>query len=388
MSDVSEPSRAWLITEPSAEAGAQETLPETDGLVVMSRAELAASDVDFTGGERVAITTEAAMDVVVSRLDPARRHAIRTLKDKLAFRELLRPLYPDLAFSAVATEDLRTLRLDPDRRYVVKPVRGAFGAGVRTISGDADLARLQDEIVAEMERNTAVLSATALAGDRLVVEQHIEGEEYAADVFFDPDGVPVLMCTYHHPMPENPAYLHMAYYTSARVWDLVAPQANEFFTALNERLGVTNLAMHAEFRMQRGRLVPIEINALRFGGMGLGNMIAHGLGINPYRHFIDGTRPDIARLTRDPRALVFFIAYNGANVDTATQRPDWTRLRARFSEIILEVPFDHRVQLAFGILYAREPEERIPELLRIEFDDMFVPEATTAGRRGTAAAGS
>lgn len=373
MSDAQrQPHRAWLIVQPSAEAGALETLPETDGLVVMSRDELTASDVSFRNGERVAITSEAAMDVVVSRLDPVRRRAILTLKDKLAFRELLRPIHPDFAFDCVETRDLAALRLDPDRTYVVKPVRGAFGAGVRTIRGDADLARVRDEIVAEMERNAAVLSATALSGERLIVEQYIHGEEYAADVFFDPDGRPVLTSTYHHPMPANPAYLHMLYYTSPRIWDLVAPQAEAFFAALNERLGVTNLAMHAEFRMERGRLVPIEINALRFGGMGLGHMIHHGLGINPYRHFIDGTRPDRTLLARDPRALVFVIAYNGATVDTRTQRPDWPRLRRRFTEIVREIPFDHRAQLAFGILYAREAEERIPQLLDIEFDDMFV----------------
>jgi hypothetical protein len=379
VSDVSKkPSnRAWLITQPSAESGAQETLPETEGLVVMSRAELTASDVFFTNGERVAITSEAAMDVVVSRLDPVRRRAIRALKDKLAFREMLRPIYPDFTFESVATRDLSKVRLDPDRVYVIKPERGAFGAGVRTIKGDADLSRLQDEIVGEMERNAAVLSETALSSERLVVEQYIEGEEYAADVFFDSEANPVILSTYHHPMPANPAYLHMVYYISTRVWDLVAPQAASFFTALNKRLGVTNLAMHAEFRMERGRLVPIEINALRFGGMGLGHMVHHGLGINPYRHFIDGTQPDWARLERDPRALVFFIAYNGANVDTSTHMPDWSRLRTRFAEIILEIPFDYQAQLAFGILYAREAEERIPGLLSIEFDEMFVSNATT-----------
>jgi hypothetical protein len=374
--------RAWLITQPSAESGALETLPQTDGLVVMTRDELAASDVSFTNGERVAITSEAAMDVVVSRLDPVRSHAIHTLKDKIAFREMLRPIYPDFAFASVATQDLRTLRLDPDGVYVIKPARGAFGAGVRTIKGDADLARLQGEIIAEMERNAAVLSETALSTERLVVEQYITGEEYAADVFFDPNGDPVLTSAYHHPMPANPAYLHMLYYASPRVWELVAPQAAEFFVALNQRLGVTNLAMHAEFRMHRGRLVPIEINALRFGGMGLGHMSHHVLGINAYRHFIDGTRPDETRLTRDPRAAVFFIAYNGATVNINTHRPDWARLRQQFSEIILEVPFDFRVQLAFGIVYAREPEERIPDLLHSEFDEMFVADArpVTGGR--------
>jgi hypothetical protein len=371
--------RAWLITQPSAESGAQETLPYTAGLVTMTRDELAASDMSFTNGERVAITSEAAMDIVVSRLDPVRSRAIDTLKDKFAFRQMLRPLYPDFTFATVATQDLRALRLDPDQAYVIKPARGAFGAGVRTITGDADLAGLQDEIVAEIERNAAVLSPRAFSSERLVVEQCITGEEYAADVFFDQNGDPVLTGTYHHPMPANPAYLHMLYYTSPRVWDLIAPQAAEFFTALNKRLGVTNLAMHAEFRLQRGRLTPIEINALRFGGMGLGHMVHHVLGINPYRHFIAGTRPDETRLRRDPRAAVFFIAYNGATIDTTTHCPDWTRLRKRFTEILLEVPFDYRTQLAFGILYAREPEDRIAELLRIEFDEMFV-----AGQRPVA----
>jgi hypothetical protein len=77
---------------------------------------------------------------------------------------------------------------------------------------------------------------------------------------------------------------------------------------------------------------------------------------------------------RPAGALVFFIAYNGTNIDTGTQRPDWSRLPRWFTEIVLEIPFDHRVQLAFGILYAREAEERIPELLRSEFDDMCVPD--------------
>jgi hypothetical protein len=85
---------AWLITEP-AEAGGFETLPPTVGLEVMTRSELADSDLSFRSGERVAITTEAVMDEVVARLDPVRQRAIRTLKDKVAFREVLRPICPD-----------------------------------------------------------------------------------------------------------------------------------------------------------------------------------------------------------------------------------------------------------------------------------------------------
>lgn len=365
-------SHAWLITDPAAEAGGRETLPTTEGLTVMSRHELAATDLRFDERVKVAITTEAAMDSVVERLDPGRRDAIRMLKDKAAFRELLRPLYEDLTFDTVATADLPDVVLDPGARYVIKPTLGVFGAGVRTISGSDDLTVVQAELVAEMERSAAVLSESALSAERLIIERYIDGEEYAVDAFFDAEGRPVITSVYHHPMPRNPAYLHMLYYTSHEVIELVRSQAVDFLAALNDRLGVTNLAMHSEFRLEDGRLVPIEINSMRFGGMGLGNMVFHTAGVNPYRHFIDDTTPEWSALEADRRASVFFIAYNGATIDPQTREPDWPGLRGRFSDIVLEVPFDHRAQLAFGIVYAREPADRIPELLTIEFDDLFL----------------
>lgn len=363
--------QAWLITDPDAEAGGRETLPPTDGLVVMTREELAASDLRFDEGTKVAITSEAAMDEVLGRLDPLRREAVGNLKDKAAFRKLLEPLFPDVTFETVPMAELESLELDPAATYVVKPALGVFGAGVRTIRGDADLAALRDDMSAEIARNAEVLSETALSGERLVVERYIEGEEYAADAFFDSSGNPVVTSVYHHPMPEDPAYLHMLYSTSRDVMAHVEPQAKRFFAALNESLGVTDIAVHAEFRLEEGRLVPIEINSMRFGGMGLGNMVFHAYGVNPYRHFIDDSEPDWSALESDERSTLFFIAYNGKSVDPSSSEPDRVALRELFSEVILEVPFDHRTQPAFGILYAREPQERIAELLGVDFDDLF-----------------
>jgi hypothetical protein len=150
-------------------------------------------------------------------------------------------------------------------------------------------------MVDEMCRNAEVLSASALSADRLIVEQHVDGEEYAADVFLDANGDPVLTSTYRHPMPANPAYLHMVYYSSRAVMDLVAPQAMEVFRALNDELGATNLAMHSEFRLEEGRLIPIEINSMHFGGMGLGNMASVSYPASPRR----GVRNAARRKERD-----------------------------------------------------------------------------------------
>lgn len=150
--------------------------------------------------------------------------------------------------------------------------------------------------------------------------------------------------------------------------------AQEFFRRLNETLQVTNLPIHSEFRLHNGHLMPMEPNSFRFGGMGLGNLGYPALGINSYQHFMDDTEPDWDSIWADRENIFgFFIAYNSANSDLTQTAPDWQRLRRQFSRSILETPFDYQNQLAFGILYIEERPENIPGLLRIEFDDYFVP---------------
>jgi len=126
--------------------------------------------------------------------------------------------------------------------------------------------------------------------------------------------------------------------------------------------------------MQNGRLVPIELNSFRFGGMGLGNLGYHALGVNAYQCYIEDREPDWDSIwTNQENIFGFFIAYNGAKADVFNAKPDWERLRRQFSRIILEVPFDYQKQLAFGILYIEEKQEAIAALLKTEFDDFFVP---------------
>jgi hypothetical protein len=366
---------SWLVTDPAAEAGSIETLPPLDGWTVVTRADLAASGVAFGPDARVAITTEAAMPEVLRRLDPNRREAIATLKDKVAFRTALRDRYPDLDVRDVTLDQLPSLTIADGSRYVVKPARGVFGTAVHEVDKSTDLAALRDRISAEVARGAEVLSASALSGDTLIVEPYIEGEEYAVDAVYTMEGDPIIVGAYRHPMPHNPAYLHVVYHAGADVLSDVYDQALAFYRHLGATLDLHGMAMHGEFRLgPSGQLVPIEVNSMRVGGMGLGNMLYHTAGIDAFHHFRAGTLPDWSPVREDDHLHVFLVAYNGATVDTATHRPDWDALRGHFDDIVLEVPFDHRRQLAFGVLYARQRPERLHELLALEFDGLFVAE--------------
>jgi hypothetical protein len=369
---------AYLISNPSGESGALDTLPETDGLFVMSKEQLhQQKELRFDKDDKVCLTTESVLDVVLGRLDEEnRKNAVHQLKDKFAFRELLKAIYPDFVFKRCRLEELGREVPRDGSKYVVKPVKGCFGSGVRVVDGSVNVQDLIVEIQAEVLKNSVVLSREALTPDEFLIESYIEGEEYAVDMFYDNQGRPIVTNIYQHPMPANPAYLHMLYYASRETFEKVYGPAKEFFTQLNTLLHVTNLPIHSEFRLQNGRLIPIELNSFRFGGMGLCNLGYHALGVNAYQCYIEDREPDWVSVWKGKETIFgFFIAYNGATTDVTKAQPDWERLREQFSHIILEMPFDYKTQLAFGILYIEEKKERLPEILQIEFDNYFVPVA-------------
>jgi hypothetical protein len=365
-----------LIANSESEAGALESLPETPGLNIVQKADLEGSERTFGPEEKLLCTSESILDLILERLDAKdnRKSAIALLKDKTAFRHAIKPMFPDFYFEEIDPTLLDTLGLDADKQYVIKPSKGCFGTGVKIVAGDVDLKKIAEQIMAEVKRNSALFSSAVLTEDRVIVEEFIEGEEYAVDMFYDAEGNVVITNIYHHPMPKNPAYLHMLYTTSKEVFEKIYAPAKNFFEELSRILDVRSMPIHSEFKLRDGQLVPIELNPMRFGGMGLCNLSYHAMGQNAYTSFVEDQEHDWGEVWQEQGNSLnaFVIAYNGQFADLAKQEPDWEKLRGRFQEVIHEIPFDYQKQLAFGILYVRVAPDSLDELLAIEFDDFFV----------------
>lgn len=356
-----------------------ETLPPTRGLEILALQQLADSEIQLLPGTKVCTAGETELPEVLRRLhDETRRSAIISLKDKFAFRQMLSGMFPDIEFRRIQLHDLPKESLARGRRYVVKPTNGCFGIGVRTISTDNDLHKVVADIDAELQKASKLLGETQLSDQNFLVESFVAGDEYAVDMFYDRSGEPVITNVYHHPMPAHPAYLHMLYYTSRQVFETIHDSALDFFARLNRDLGVASFPIHAEFRLTERGLRPIELNPLRFGGMGLGNLGYHAFGLNAYQCFVDDVRPDWSTIWRDKSDIAYgyVIAYNGAHVDVTRSRPDWQSLRRLFRRILLEVPFDYQTQPVFGMLYVAGTQADLLKLLDTEFDDYFVPART------------
>ena len=361
----------YLITS-NSESGTIESLPPTENLNILTVNELAISDLHFSNSEKVCITSEASLDLLVSRItDDNKINAILKLKDKFLFREILLNIYPNYKFQKIKVEEIKSLIIT--EKSVIKPIKGCFGTAVRVIEPNIDFLKLSIELQDEMQKNGVVFSESVLSKEDFLVEEFISGEEYAVDMFYNSNGEPCIVNIYHHPMPNNLAYLHMIYYSSKSVFDEIYDKAKYFFTELNKILKVKNFAMHSEFKLNDEQLIPIEINSMRFGGMGLGNMIFHTAGVNPYQYFVEEREPNWEAIWqgKETNNFVYFIAYNSINKSPKSHKPNLIKLEEKFSKILLEKQFDYQKQLAFGIFCLEETNQTIQELLKIEFDDYF-----------------
>jgi len=129
-------------------------------------------------GTRVYYNSENAIDWIMEHLaDTDLPSRIRLFKDKVAFRELARPLFPDYVFREVTVADMDEVDVSElPFPFVIKPAVGFFSVGVHVVeSADAWPATVQ-RIRDEVARSAEFYPAAVLGLDRFIIEQVIDGE--------------------------------------------------------------------------------------------------------------------------------------------------------------------------------------------------------------------
>jgi len=330
----------------------------------------------FRASDKIAITSENVLDPVLKRLDdPHRCQTIAALKDKSRCREMLSTLYPDFYFKRATLDELDQITLPPDRTFVIKPNKGYFATAIKYVTSETDLREIRDEITDELKRKSEIFADTVLSDNEVIIEAFIEGEEYAVDMFFTSDGEPAIVNIYHHPIPENPDYLHALYYSSKPVFDALHDRFVDWFRTLNKTLKATSFPIHGEFRLTETGISPIELNPLRFGGDGLIDLAYHAFGLNPYDAFFKDQAPDWDALWkgREEKIFTWMMGYVGTDVDVASHRPDMGRFQNLFTKVLSDTMLDYQSSMGFSVIYAEETDmEAVHHLVNLEFREFFL----------------
>jgi len=292
---------------------------------------------------------------------------IGLFKDKIAFRELVADLYPDYRFFGLPLRGLRTF--DPSRLrapFIVKPAVGFFSLGVHVVESAAAWPAVVALIEREVEAFAAMYPDVVLGLDRFVVEEVIEGEELAVDAYFDADGAPVIIDIYAHLFVSADDVSDRVYLTSAETVARLGPPAVQFLAELGRRARLADFPVHAELRIDdAGRVAPIEVNPMRFGGWCATDLAHFAYGVNPYRCYLLGERPDWTRLAAETagRTTALIVSDLPSSVALATiDAVDYERFAARFSRVLELRPTAFNRYPVFAFTFVDVPSNDLSEL--------------------------
>src|SRR3989344_1942970 len=322
---------------------------------VISETELKNSSISFPAKTKLYLPSESAIAAVLPRLqDQHQKQLIQQVKDKYRCRCLMRHMYPGFYFKKMPLAQLGHYHHPLNCRFVIKPVKGFFGTGIRTASNHSNLEKISQEINRELKQNCRYFSSSVVSPSTIMIEKRLQGDEFAVDMFYSSAGKPIIMNIYHHPIPHSP-YFNVLYYTHHDLFTKFYDQFIQFFTNFNQKLNAKSFAIHAEFIYQNKQLVPVELNPMRFGGFGLADLTYHAFGFSPFKAFFTDFEPNWSKIWSTRKDYYgWVLAYNGSRVDVKKSSPNHAQFKKTFSHLLAYHQLDYLNNPAFAIAYIQE----------------------------------
>lgn len=227
----------------------------------------------------------------------AESHVTKTanlFKNKFAFRKRLAESYPNFFFLETTSGELGQLDLSSlPYPIIFKPTVGYSSVGVYRVENAQEF----QNIIETMEQWSENDSEDVLGSESFIIESYIEGQEFAIDLFFDEKNDPVVLNLFARMFKDEKDMSDRIYYTSKQVLQNYLAPITEYLQGLGEIFNLRKMPLHVELRMDdEGKIVPIEVNPLRFAGAGTTELGSFAYGVNSYDYFFEQKKPDWADL--------------------------------------------------------------------------------------------
>ena len=302
---------------------------------------------------------------------------VKILKDKAEFRRICQQIYPDFYYKEVEMKALR--QLNPDELplpLVLKPAVGFLSVGVYIVRSKAEWQAALEDIDQNFAKQCAVFPETVVRSEKFILEQCIEGEEYAVDAYYDAAGRPNIINIFHHIFKDETDVSDRLYCMSKQIFETNYPAFNQFCIDLNGVLGLRNFPMHVEFRVDKhtGEAIPIEVNPLRFAGMCLNDLTRHTCGLLPVRAFFEGTHPDYATMWNGIEEDVFSFVVLDKPYET-TRKLDFEAIKKHFHGVLETRDIMNPAMSVWGFLFTKtDPAHRgeLQEILHSSLEEFMV----------------
>jgi hypothetical protein len=256
---------------------------------------------------------------------------------------------------------------------VIKPSVGFFSLGVHIIHNQENWICAQKELNYKSLQN--IYPKEVLNTADFIIEEYISGEEYAIDSYFDDNGKIVILNILHHRFSSGSDTSDRVYSTSKNIILNNKEKIKGFLQKIGNKADLKNFPLHTEIRIDdKGKIHPIEINPLRFGGWcTTGDLSNYAFGFNSYEYYTKKLKPDWNKIFADKEDKIYsIIVLNNSSGITESQIKgfDYDLLAADFENALVMRRTDYKKYLVFGFVFAETSPENEDELNRILVSDL------------------
>ena len=119
---------------------------------------------------------------------------IKAFKDKVAFRDMLKEMYPDFYYTSLEYLDINYVEKEGYQfPLVLKPSVGFLKFGVRIFKEPEEWEKRIKTLHKEIATNKSKYNENVVNSTIILIEEVIGGEDYSIDAYYDRDGVPVVL---------------------------------------------------------------------------------------------------------------------------------------------------------------------------------------------------
>ncbi len=292
-------------------------------------------------------------------------------KDKIKFRELIKDIYPTYFYKGVQLSEIENLNLkNIEYPFIIKPAVGFFSMGVYKVDNFDEWKIISKKIVMEANNMKTIYPVEVIDPGQFIIEEFINGEEYAIDCYFNKSGEPVVLNILHHIFSSGKDVSDRVYSTSKKIIEKYIAKIEDFLKIIGQKLNLKNFPIHMEVRIdQKGKIIPIEINPLRFGGWcTTGDLTWHAYGINSYEYFIKETKPDWNKIFTSRPDNIFSIIVldnNSGFKESDIVSFDYEKLMKTFTKPLVLRKVNYLEYPVFGFLFLENDQKTKNELVSI-----------------------
>ncbi|MCA0133235.1 ATP-grasp domain-containing protein [Winogradskyella alexanderae] len=299
---------------------------------------------------------------------------INTLKDKAKFREQIKAIFPEFKFQKIKLENIQNITTEElSFPFVIKPSIGFLSVGVYIIKNENDWIKAKEKITPQNIKS--IFPKNVLDTSHFIIEDFIQGEEYAIDYYHNDKGEVVILNILHHVFSTGTDTSDRVYSTSKAIINQHRAELEQFLSTIGGALNLKNFPAHAEVRIDKnGKITPIEINPLRFGGWcTTGDLSGITIGLNSYKYYFENTCPNWDDLYQGKENKIFSIIVldNNSGIKPANiAKFDYKALANDFETPILIRALDINKYPLFGFVFVETDKKNKEELYDILSSDL------------------